>query len=96
MTDDFTRGPKNPCGCNGHKCTLSAEDPRHGTPNGYNNLRCRCAPCKKAWAASHRDYLDRYPEQRDKAAWRERNKRNSPNKNPIKRRPFTAPRKDVA
>ena len=23
-------------------------DPRHGTPNGYKNLRCRCGPCQKA------------------------------------------------
>lgn len=26
-------------------------DPRHGTPNGYTNLRCRCDRCKKAGAA---------------------------------------------
>lgn len=30
---------------------LSASDPRHGTANGYNNLRCRCERCRKAWAA---------------------------------------------
>jgi hypothetical protein len=23
-------------------------DPRHGTVNGYNNLRCRCPHCTKA------------------------------------------------
>ena len=27
---------------------LAADDPRHGTPNGYNNLGCRCRPCTKA------------------------------------------------
>lgn len=31
-------------------------DPRHGTPNGYNNLRCRCRACQDAWAAEVRDY----------------------------------------
>jgi hypothetical protein len=40
------------------------EDPRHGTPNGYGNLRCRCPRCTKAntdWIAEirqqHPDYL---------------------------------------
>ncbi len=23
-------------------------DPRHGTHNGYTNLRCRCEPCREA------------------------------------------------
>lgn len=26
-------------------------DPRHGTANAYNNLKCRCAGCRAAWAA---------------------------------------------
>lgn len=30
---------------------LAEGDPRHGTPNGYTNHGCRCAPCKTAWAA---------------------------------------------
>jgi hypothetical protein len=32
---------------------MSADDgdPRHGTRNGYSNLKCRCAECKAAWAA---------------------------------------------
>jgi hypothetical protein len=25
-------------------------DPRHGTENGYSNLRCRCQHCRRAWA----------------------------------------------
>jgi hypothetical protein len=25
-------------------------DPRHGTMNGYHNLRCRCEICRAAWA----------------------------------------------
>lgn len=28
---------------------LAPDDPRHGTPNGYNNHKCRCARCTKAW-----------------------------------------------
>lgn len=27
---------------------LRPEDPRHGTPGGYNNWKCRCDPCKEA------------------------------------------------
>lgn len=26
-------------------------DPRHGTTNGYSNLRCRCQPCRDAHTA---------------------------------------------
>ena len=29
-------------------------DPRHGTANGYTNLRCRCRACQVAWAADVR------------------------------------------
>lgn len=25
-------------------------DPRHGTPNGYNNHYCRCERCTRAWS----------------------------------------------
>jgi hypothetical protein len=25
------------------------DDPRHGTENGYSNLKCKCEPCKQAW-----------------------------------------------
>lgn len=51
---------------------LSPDDPRHGTANGYNNLGCRCRPCTDAWNANHRAYMDRHPEQREKAAARGR------------------------
>ena len=34
-------------------------DPRHGTSNGYNNLRCRCEPCRDAWNTYFVDYLYR-------------------------------------
>jgi hypothetical protein len=42
--------------------TLAPDDPRHGTTNGYGNLRCRCQPCRDAWAAKHREagYTARY------------------------------------
>jgi hypothetical protein len=40
-------------GCGGRPVTLAPDDPRHGTPNGYGNLRCRCEPCRTAW----RDYV---------------------------------------
>jgi len=28
---------------------LDDNDPRHGTINAYNNLACRCQPCRDAW-----------------------------------------------
>jgi hypothetical protein len=28
-------------------------DPRHGTENGYSNLRCRCQHCREAWARTY-------------------------------------------
>ena len=34
---------------------MSPDDPRHGTANGYHNLKCRCQPCKTAHAASVRE-----------------------------------------
>ena len=33
------------------KAPLAVDDPRHGTVNGYGNLRCRCEPCQKAASA---------------------------------------------
>lgn len=41
---------------------LSADDPRHGTPNGYGNLGCRCARCRAAHAANHSAYMKRQRE----------------------------------
>lgn len=42
------------------------DDPRHGTVNAYNNLGCRCDPCRGALAsrmfvyrADHQDYYER-------------------------------------
>jgi hypothetical protein len=36
--------------------TLSPDDPRHGTDNGYTNYGCRCEPCRvaKQRATDHR------------------------------------------
>jgi hypothetical protein len=31
-------------------------DPRHGTANGYGNLKCRCTPCRGAWADTFASY----------------------------------------
>lgn len=39
---------------------LTANDPRHGTPNGYNNQGCRCQPCRDAWNAYARPYQEAY------------------------------------
>lgn len=30
------------------------DDPRHGTTNGYTNLKCRCQRCRDAWSATSR------------------------------------------
>jgi len=29
------------------------DDPRHGTDNGYSNLRCRCDRCREAHRVLH-------------------------------------------
>lgn len=33
------------------------EDERHGTTNGYSNLKCRCDRCKEAWKLWHREWM---------------------------------------
>lgn len=33
-------------------------DARHGTTNGYSNLKCRCQDCRDAWASWYK--ADRY------------------------------------
>lgn len=35
---------------------MTDDDPRHGTTNGYGNLKCRCPRCRVAW--------NRYTQQR--------------------------------
>ena len=34
-------------------------DARHGTLNGYNNLRCRCDRCREANRSTHAEYIAR-------------------------------------
>lgn len=34
-------------------------DKRHGTPNGYVNLKCRCDRCREAHAIAHHAYMVR-------------------------------------
>lgn len=34
-------------------------DPRHGTHNGYVNLKCRCQLCKTAWSAWYLEARER-------------------------------------
>ena len=34
----------------GYNYCMDEDDERHGTVNGYNNLRCRCDKCRQAWA----------------------------------------------
>jgi hypothetical protein len=43
-----------------------ASDRRHGTTNGYTNLRCRCVPCTEANRAATADRRHRRSE-REKA-----------------------------
>lgn len=38
---------------------MAEDDPRHGTPNGYGNLGCRCDACRAAHAANHAAYMKR-------------------------------------
>lgn len=43
-------------------------DPRHGTANGYQNLRCKCDACTEANSRSHYEYMNdpEHPERREK------------------------------
>jgi hypothetical protein len=36
-------------------------DPRHGTANGYSNLKCRCDGCTAAWRDYHREWMNADP-----------------------------------
>jgi hypothetical protein len=38
---------------------MKDDDPRHGTPNGYGNLGCRCDACRAAHAINHAAYMKR-------------------------------------
>jgi hypothetical protein len=54
---------------------MKPDDPRHGTANGYSNLKCRCAPCTAAWAEYHRQWVSRKPASRREHRRRERLRR---------------------
>lgn len=49
-----------PCSCGRAGCRLAEGDPRHGTVNGYGNLKCGCGPCKAAVAEAVRCTRDRF------------------------------------
>lgn len=51
------------------------DDPRHGTPNGYNNLKCRCDRCTNAWRLRFAEYRDTYPYVAERARKREERQR---------------------
>jgi hypothetical protein len=44
----------NVCMCAGSACTLTPDDHRHGSTNGYTNCACRCEPCRAAHAVECR------------------------------------------
>ena len=48
------------CPCIGEDCTLSVNDPRHGTVTGNINHKCRCADCEGA----RREYKRRWTQDR--------------------------------
>ena len=50
-------GPPNSFGTEND--ALLADDPRHGTLNGYCNLACRCEMCRGANRERHREYIQR-------------------------------------
>lgn len=51
---------------------LAADDPRHGTANGYSNLKCRCERCTNAWAVWHREWETADPNRMRRKAQRRR------------------------
>lgn len=63
------------------------EDPRHGTTNGYGNLRCRCERCTSAWRVRHREYMHGKPERMQKHAEREMKRRGVSRQRSYKVRP---------
>lgn len=50
-------------------------DPRHGTPNGYNNHNCRCDRCRLAATVRHREWEKKDPMRRSRATRLERIRR---------------------
>ena len=54
---------------------LEEDDPRHGTPGGYSNHRCRCDACRSASEPYRKRYVEKHPE-RVKASQRAHYERN--------------------
>jgi hypothetical protein len=52
-----------------------SDDERHGTTNGYTNLKCRCDRCTQAWKLWHREYMHR-GDNLQRHAGRQRHRRN--------------------
>ncbi|MEV5068932.1 hypothetical protein MRBLMI12_000489 [Microbacterium sp. LMI12-1-1.1] len=47
------------CSCEGAKCKLDADSPRHGRPTGYKKHGCRCRACREANAEYQAEWLSR-------------------------------------
>jgi hypothetical protein len=41
------------------RAKLAADDPRHGTTNGYDNLGCRCSQCREAKTTANKEWRHR-------------------------------------
>jgi hypothetical protein len=41
-------------------------DPRHGTANGYTNLKCRCERCTVAWRDYHFEWMRAHPDAQER------------------------------
>jgi hypothetical protein len=66
-----------------HRSDLPRGDPRHGTENGYNNLKCRCAACTEAHRLVYRQYRAAHPERREIRNARKRAQRVGPERAPV-------------
>lgn len=64
---------KQACPCEGDQCLMDADDHRHGTENGYGNLRCRCEACR----AAHATYFREGPGRQSVTRYRRRNSRSA-------------------
>lgn len=51
---------------------LAPDDPRHGTTNGYANLKCRCERCRRAWADYNNEYRWRTGRTSPLEQWKQR------------------------
>lgn len=71
--EDHPKGKDHVMSVSNKKRTIQPGDgdPRHGTSNGYNNLKCRCPECTTAWAVYfrplHAKYMRNKRQKRDAA-----------------------------